>query len=355
MNMPNFPFILFSTLGGMCSTGATMFGLYLFETYVVHWNARPAFWVTTCFQLVAGTFDIINTTRFNQTLLGWTGLGNVVWNVAQTGANSQSFVRPVRVDDLCLFLLGGALLEPLIDQLDALPSTLLLSKLCPKGVETTVFAILAGFSNVGLSVSGLMGASALGFFGYDFRGNGDPPPRRSCQFHSDPDLDNPTAFHGMARSLVGGNLILPFLTIPLTWIFIPSIRLDEEFLIEADDEVELAANDELAEGVVGGEVSFHAVPEGRKFDSTIRSGITSRAGLSSQAEVNFVEARASLMETGAKFPSKMFCAFLPLVSVQGAASGDPHRIKTRVNDVLIIYSAGDPRVVFLVSYFQIVA
>merc|ERR1712194_859014 len=248
-------------------------------------------------------FDIINTTRFNQTLMGWTGLGSVVWNVRQSGANSQSFVRPVRIDDLSLFLLGGALLEPLIDTLDGLPSTLLLSKLCPKGVETTVFAILAGFSNVGMSVSGLMGSTALDIFGYSFRGNSiDPPPRRTCSFHSSPDLDNPTSFHGIARALVGGNLILPFLTIPLTFIFIPKVRLDEDFLFEGDDEVELAAHDELGEA---GEVSFHASRQ-LGMTNSIRSGITSRSGFAAQTEANFVEARASLMSIGGKFGEKAF-------------------------------------------------
>merc|ERR1711920_738109 len=91
--------------------------------------------------------------------------------------------RDVRVDDLCTFLFGSAFLEPLIDNLDQMPATLLLSKLCPKGIETTMFAILAGFSNIGLSLSGQIGGWFVDYFGF--------------------------------------NVLLPFLTIPLTWIFIP--------------------------------------------------------------------------------------------------------------------------------------
>merc|ERR1711948_47195 len=104
--------------------------------------------------------DIMNTTRFNQTLLGWTGLGDIELTISG---------NLIRADDLCTFLFGSAFLEQLIDNLDQMPSTLLLSKLCPKGIETTMFAILAGFSNIGLSLSGQMGGLAIGYFGFNFR------------------------------------------------------------------------------------------------------------------------------------------------------------------------------------------
>merc|ERR1712107_735497 len=45
--------------------------------------------------------------------------------------------------------------------------------------------------------------------------------------------------NGLAWSLIVGNIILPMLTIPLTWFFIPNVRLDEEF-IDEKREVELA-------------------------------------------------------------------------------------------------------------------
>merc|ERR1719210_258611 len=81
INLPGFTFFIFSTIGGLATAAATFLGLYIFENYLIYWNAQKAFWVTTAFQVFAGCFDLMNTTRFNQTLLGWTGLGNVTVEV----------------------------------------------------------------------------------------------------------------------------------------------------------------------------------------------------------------------------------------------------------------------------------
>jgi len=241
MNLPGFTFVIYSTLGGLTSSLAVFLGLYLFENYLIYWNAQKAFWVTTAFQVFAGLFDIMNTTRFNQTLLGWTGLGNVQVEVRKVLFDASAGYRTVRADDMASFMFGSMFLEPLIDQLDGLPSTLLLSKLCPKGIETTMFAILAGFSNVGLSLSGQMGALAVKYFGYNFR-VGDPS---TCNMGGD-NPDDPTSFHGLAKTLIVGNVILPFLTIPMTWIFIPNQTLDSDFLDELPEprEVEMMEHDQ---------------------------------------------------------------------------------------------------------------
>jgi len=266
-NLPNFSFFIFSTFGNLASSFATFLGLYLFENYLVHWNAPKAFWVTTAFQVIAGMFDIMNTTRFNQTLLGWTGIGAnkiaIPENIFKPGDGS----RLVRVDDLCTFLFGTAFLEPLIDQLDQLPSTLLLSKLCPKGVETTMFAILAGFSNIGLSMSGQIGGWAVSQFGFNFKSatndteTGYTPS--ICDMGGSAETNNnPASFHGLARTLIIGNIILPFLTIPLTWCFIPNQPLDQPFLDVDDDDEKDAREVELQGPPVGAGESFTAAAGG---------------------------------------------------------------------------------------------
>lgn len=243
INLPGFTFVIYSTFGGLASALATFLGLYLFENYLVYWNAQKAFWVTTAFQVVAGVFDIMNSTRFNQTLLGWTGLGEVPVNIRESMFDASEGTRTVRADDLASFLFGTAFIEPLIDQLDSLPSTLLLSKLCPKGIETTMFAILAGFSNIGLSLSGQMGGLAIGYFGFNFVRKQNEPS--ICNMGgSNP--DDPTSWHGLAQTLIMGNVLLPFLTIPLTWCFIPNQTLDSDFLDETPDtrEVEMMEHDQ---------------------------------------------------------------------------------------------------------------
>merc|ERR1712079_633413 len=159
-----------------------------------------AFWVTTAFQVLAGLFDIMNTTRFNQTLLGWTGLGGVEVNIPENLFDSSQGYRAVRGDDLASFLFGTMFLEPLIDQLDGLPATLLLSKLCPKGIETTMFAILAGFSNIGMSLSGQIGGWFVGYFGFDFQAGAAESGKGICNMGGTTPSE-PASFHGMAQAL----------------------------------------------------------------------------------------------------------------------------------------------------------
>jgi len=235
INLPGFTFVIYSTIGGIATSMAAFLGLYLFENYLVYWNAQKAFWVTTAFQVVAGLFDIMNTTRFNQTLLGWTGLADVGITIRESLFDPSQGYRTVRGDDMATFLFGTAFLEPLIDQLDGLPSTLLLSKLCPKGIETTMFAILAGFSNIGLSLSGQMGGLAIGYFGFNFRkGDASQGIASTCDMGgSNP--EDPTSWHGLAQTLIVGNVVLPFLTIPLTWCFIPNQPLNSDFLDESSE------------------------------------------------------------------------------------------------------------------------
>lgn len=288
MNLPNFSFLVYSTFGGLARSAATFLGLYLFENYLVHWNAQKAFWVTTAFQVVAGLFDIMNTTRFNQTLLGWTGLGDIELTISG---------NLIRADDLCTFLFGSAFLEQLIDNLDQMPATLLLSKLCPKGIETTMFAILAGFSNIGLSLSGQIGGMAISYFEFNFKeadAFGNPS---ICDMGGSAETNgNPASFHGLARTLVIGSLVLPFLTIPLTWCFIPNQRLDEDFL-DGDSGTAAMADTEMSAVVEAGasfEVGGFMPPPAMAARGAARSG----ASGTSFDPVMFKEARSNLLGSG---------------------------------------------------------
>lgn len=270
MNLPNFPFLIFNTVGGICSNGSTLLALWLFEKYISRWNARPAFWVTTVFQVIAGLFDIMNTTRYNQKLLAWTGLGDVKWHYHTVDDDRNPVTRIIRLDDLCTYLLGTAMVEPLIREIDSLPSTLLLSKLCPKGIETTMFAVLVGFFNLGLSISGQVGGLVTEAFGFNFASNpafseGEGTSQQSkliCDMGGDGQVDG---CHGLCRTLLVGNLLLPFLTIPLTWVLIPNKRLDEDFLDEADEE-ESGELQLAAATAAEGEDDVRGLPRAHEFE-----------------------------------------------------------------------------------------
>ena len=50
-----------------------------------------------------------------------------------------------------LFMLGKASISGTVYMMNFLPTTLLISKICPDGVETTTFAMLAGVRSLALS------------------------------------------------------------------------------------------------------------------------------------------------------------------------------------------------------------
>lgn len=226
---------------------AVLGGTALFQTYVVHWNARQAFWVTTAFTCLGACFDLGLTTGWNRKLLAWTGLGSV-----KIGPLAN-WTDPVRLDDLVSFVFGTSMLLPLAETLDGLPMILLLSKLCPKNVESTVFAILAGFMNIGFLLSGLLGAEVIKMFGFDISIRRAASGEEEFICH----LGGTESMSGLAWALVIGNIVLPIITIPLTFVFIPNIRLDEDFLQEENQtqtssrEVSMIAVDTSAGAGVG--------------------------------------------------------------------------------------------------------
>ena len=64
----------------------------------------------------------------------------------------QRWNRVLGVPDW-LFMLGKASVGGTVYMMNFLPTTLLISKICPDGVETTTFAMLAGVSNFGQQVA----------------------------------------------------------------------------------------------------------------------------------------------------------------------------------------------------------
>lgn len=107
---------------------------------------------------------------------------------------------------LCTALLVGTLFS-------ASPSAVvLISKLCPQGVESTVYALLAGFSNFGSAV-----ASSLGVLGIDVAGI-KTPGEGLCNF------DN------LSWLIVFSHVLLPLLTVPLTFVLIPNARMTDDLV-----------------------------------------------------------------------------------------------------------------------------
>merc|ERR1719456_1663493 len=67
-------------------------------------------------------------------------------------------------------VIGATVSESLIAQWQWMPSVVILSYLCPKGLEATMYALLAGCANFGQIVAGDLGALMLQWLQCDPRG-----------------------------------------------------------------------------------------------------------------------------------------------------------------------------------------
>merc|ERR1712060_348627 len=218
----------------------TLVGIWLFENYVYYWNARASFWVTTLFTVVAAGFDLMMLTRFNQTLWSWLPVMSekVTWFCTEDSCQNDGY----RLDDMFGFLIGMQALKPIATTLDDMPSTVLLSKLCPAGVETTVFAMLAALMNLGLTVSGLMAGFCFSAFNVEISSSKDADTgetKYTCDFGTSPIA----GLNGIQWIMIIGGMILPLTTIPATWALIPNQPLNEKFVDEAPPKEALANED----------------------------------------------------------------------------------------------------------------
>merc|ERR1719502_2438544 len=60
-----------------------------------------------------------------------------------------------------VFVLGGTVLQNVFERWTYLPAGILLSQMCPEGMEATMFALLAGCSNLGRGCATYFGAFIL--------------------------------------------------------------------------------------------------------------------------------------------------------------------------------------------------
>lgn len=160
--------------------GVSLFQMVLSKTWY-----RFAFWSTTVLQVAAAIIDITIVMR---------------WNLR------------IGISDKLFYILGDSMLQEVVDMLDFMPAVVLTSKLCPIGVESTVYALLAGFSNFGRSVGSSLGVLALDIAGIK------TPKEGACNFDNLPLL------------LVISHVVLPLLTVPLTFVLIPKAKMTDDLV-----------------------------------------------------------------------------------------------------------------------------
>mmetsp|Transcript_58588 Transcript_58588/g.136859 ORF Transcript_58588/g.136859 Transcript_58588/m.136859 type:complete len:584 (-) Transcript_58588:129-1880(-) len=182
-NGPAFSYGYYLAVSNAVGCCGSVLGAVMFQ-YMQAMRFRTAFIVTTMLQVLASTFDLFLVTRMN---------------------------LRVGIPDEWAYLFGDAACQSIAQQMAAMPMALLTSRLCPRGAEATVFAILAGFQNFGSAVSTVLGAKLAEHMGVVADSHKGP-----CDFGRLPEL------------IMLSHMLAPLLCLPFTWCLVPAASIDDE-------------------------------------------------------------------------------------------------------------------------------
>lgn len=181
---PQFDFTYFQTYANIVTNVAGIVAVMLFQRFLSGSKFRSVFWFTTILKISASLVDIVLVNR---------------WNV------------PAGVSDKVLYMFGDAFVYQAAMMIDFMPASVLVSRVCPEGLESTMFALLAGFSNFGQN----LGRSV----GYVVAGTMNIKTVVPCNF------DN------LYLLIAIGHMLTPLLLLPLAIVLVP-----DEYMQPCEDE-----------------------------------------------------------------------------------------------------------------------
>lgn len=132
-NGPNFSKIFFASALGVFVALLNLVGMAIYNRYMQHWRYHGLFLFANFLVCGVSLAALLVYTRFN-----------LVLGIPDT-----------------LFVMSTWGIWAIVHMWMWLPGVVLLSQLCPKGVEATMYALLAGCHNLGLATASYLGASML--------------------------------------------------------------------------------------------------------------------------------------------------------------------------------------------------
>ncbi|GET85893.1 pteridine transporter ft4, putative [Leishmania tarentolae] len=176
---PHFSYFFYNTIRAVIGNLAGIAAVAAFPHFFSKHSLRFTLMFTYFIQVLASTFDIILVKR---------------WNLY------------IGIPDHAMYLLGDAIVYEVSYYLAWMPTVILLSRICPPGSESMVYALVAGFGNLGASMSNTVG-SLLMEFKWPITTKG------ACDFSNVPML------------LLIGHILLPMLNVPLSFLLVPAARI----------------------------------------------------------------------------------------------------------------------------------
>lgn len=134
---PHFTAWFFASTMGLVASVMSLIGLATYTVYMKNWNYHSLMLFTNILSTLLSLMDVVLFLRLN-----------VAWGIPDA-----------------LFVLGSSTTTVVIKQWQWMPAVVIMSQLCPVGMEATMFALLAGCANVGSQISDYFGAYALQVLG----------------------------------------------------------------------------------------------------------------------------------------------------------------------------------------------
>jgi folate/biopterin transporter len=176
---PHFNYVFYQTVGSLISDVGGVLGAVMFNKFFSQHGYAFVFIATTILQVLGSIFDLIIVKR---------------WNMH------------IGIPDHAMYLLGDAIVYKVCFVMSLMPAQILMARLCPRGTETLAFALLAGFSSAGNSMSLSIGSLLMENI---WPVSARPP----CNFKNVPWL------------IITGHLVTPLLIIPLAFLLLPRARI----------------------------------------------------------------------------------------------------------------------------------
>lgn len=186
---PNFSMQFYISVLGIVGSVCSLVGIWSYQRYASEWTYRGLLLTTN---IVASSLSLLDVLFFTR------------WNT-RVGIPDHYFV------------LGSSVLTSMVMQWQWMPGIVILSQLCPKGMEATMYALLAGCHNLGASIASSCGAMVLFWLKCEPTG----AKNETDQFRN----------LWMASAL---STILPALTLLLLPLLIPNAKQTDKLLQDDD-------------------------------------------------------------------------------------------------------------------------
>lgn len=130
---PNFSMTFYVSVLGVIGAICSLVGLWSYQRYASSWTYRGLLLATNVVAICLSFFDVLFFARQNRRI----GIPDQYW------------------------VLGSQVLGSVVQYWQWMPGVVILSQLCPKGMEATMYALLAGCHNLGGAVASNCGALVL--------------------------------------------------------------------------------------------------------------------------------------------------------------------------------------------------